>query len=239
MLTGGQTKTAAPVRWAAVPVGLLFVLVAAEWWYGWTVMGWSRNYGDLTIYTDATRRLFAGGSWYLERQLSGSYPLAFGDVLYPPVASLFFAPWLVLPGWSFVLVPSLIVAWLLADWQPSPWGWFAIGCLLLYPTSGLKLLSANPSVWIAAFVGLGLRYRWPGALVLLKPSFLPLALIGIRSRGWWAVVIGLAVLSLPFLGETLRWPVVALDAQGAGIGYSIGDLPLVLVPVVGWLGRDR
>lgn len=239
MIRGNVRSPAAPIRWAGLVAVFMLGLVAVEWAYGWTAMGWSHNYGDLTIYTDATRRLLSGGQWYLDRQLSGPYPLAFGDVLYPPVAALFFAPWLLLPGWSFVLVPSLIVAWFVAECRPGPWTWVAIGCLLLYPTSGLKLLSANPNVWIAAFVALGLRYQWPGALILLKPSFLPSALIGIRSRGWWIVAFGLAILSVPFLGDTLRWPAVALNAQGAGIGYSLGDLPLVIVPLIAWLSRER
>jgi hypothetical protein len=109
---------------------------------------------------------------------------------------------------------------------------------LLWPASGLKFVSQNPTVWIAAFVGLGLRYRWPGVLVLLKPSFLPLALIGIGSRGWWIGLGALVLLSLPFLADTLAYPGIVLGARSAdGLLYSLSDLPLVLVPVVAWAGR--
>lgn len=206
--------------------------------YGWFgPPAWRLNTGDLTIYTDATQRVLSGGSWFLERQVHGPYPLAFGDVLYPPVAALFFVPWLVLPGWTFVAIPVLMVGWSVVTSRPAPWAWPLIALCLAWPLGLLKVVSANPNVWVAAFVALGLRYRWPGALVLLKPSFLPLALIGIRSRSWWLTAAALGVLSLPFLGETLMYPRVALNAQGAGLLYSAGDLPTVLIPVVAWWGR--
>lgn len=210
----------------------LLIFVVVEWAYGWLVLGWSHNTGDLTIYTDATRRLLSGGSWYLGRQ-AGSYELLFGDVLYPPVASLFFAPWLVLPGWTFVAIPALIVGWSVR--RATAGQWILIALCLLWPATGIKVLSANPSVWIAAFVALGLRYRWPAALVLLKPSVFPLALIGVRSRGWWITVLGLALLSLPFLNETLRYPAVVFGARGGGLLYNLVDLPVMLIPL---LGRD-
>lgn len=222
-------------RFALAAIAIVLVgFTALEWAYGWTALGWQYNHGDLAIYTDATRRLFAGGSWYLERQLGGPYLLAFGDVLYPPVAALFFAPWLVLPGWTFVVIPAAIVGWFVASERPSAAGWIAIALCLLWPPTGLKVLSANPNVWVAAFVALGLRYRWPGALVLLKPSFLPLALIGIRTRGWWLVAGALALLSLPFLAATLAYPGVVLGARGpeSGLLYSLADFPTVLIPVI-------
>lgn len=205
--------------------------------YGWFGAGWRFNHGDLTIYTDAARSLFNGGSWYLERQTTGPYALEFGDVLYPPVASLAFAPWLVLPGWSFVLIPTLIVGWFVWTEHPKAWAWPLIGLCLVWPMTGLKWVSANPTIWIAAFVALGLRYRWAGALALLKPSFLPLALIGIRSRGWWVTAGVLGLLSLPFLAATVAYPSVVLNAQGGGLLYSLVDLPMALIPAIAWRAR--
>ena len=98
---------------------------------------------------------------------------------------------------------------------------------------------ANPTIWIVAFVGLALRFAWPGALILLKPSLFPFALIGIRSRGWWLCALVLAIASLPFLAETLIYPMVILDTQGGGLLYSALGIPLMLVPIVVWLGRTR
>ena len=194
---------------------------------------------DLEVLTAATQRLFAGGSWYLPRQLEGPYQTEFGDVLYPPVAAWFFAPWLVLPAWSFVVIPVGILTWHVLSARPAPWTWPLIAFGATYPVTLVYAGYANPTVWIAAFVGLALRYAWPGALILLKPSLLPFALIGIRSRGWWLCALGLAIASLPFLADTLIYPRVILDTQGAGPLYSVLGLPIMLVPVVAWLGRRR
>ena len=225
----------------AVTALVLFLFAALEWTYGWFgPNGFRFNRGDLTIYTDATRRLFAGGPWFLASQTHGPYPIEYGHVLYPPVTSLFFAPWLVLPGWSFVLIPAAIVIASVVLWRPSPSGWCLIGLCLLWPSTGIKVLSANPSIWISAFVALGLRYRWPGSLILLKPSFLPLALIGIRDRRWWICAGALALLSMIWLGDTFLWVQVVRDSRNPdGLLYSWTDVPMVLVPLIAWVSGAR
>lgn len=228
-----------PLRVTLVGVtAAILVLFAVELAYGWTNLGWRFAWGnDLAIYTDATRRLFSDGSWYLDRQLHGPYPLGYGDVLYPPVTALAFAPFLVLPFIVWLAVPMIVVAWLIRAWRPALWAWPLIALCVAWPMTPLKAIAGNPSTYVAMLTGLGLRYGWPAALILLKPSLGPFALIGIRDRRWWAVVSALAVLSLPWIGLTLEWPVVALNAQGGGLGYSLVDLPMVLIPVIAWWAR--
>lgn len=200
--------------------------------------GWTRVwFDDLQIYRDATERLFAGDGWYLPRQLSGPYEIQSGDVLYPPVAAWFFLPWLVLPAWTFSALPAGILAWFVASTRPAPWTWPIITFCLVFPISLIYLAFANPTVWIAAFVALGLRYAWPGVLVLLKPSLAPFALIGIRSRGWWISLVALGIASLPFLAATLDYPRVVFDSRGGGFLYSGTSVPIVALPLVAWLGR--
>lgn len=201
-------------------------------------VGWTRTlFDDSLIYRDATARLLSGGDWYLARQMAGPYTIAFGDVLYPPVAAWFFLPWLVLPAWTFSAIPTVVIGWFVVTSRPAPWTWPLIAAGVVYPVTLTYLLYANPSVWIAAFVALGLRYRWPGVLILLKPSLGPFALIGIQSRGWWIGLAVLAIASLPFLAPTVDYPRVVLDSRGGGLLYSAISLPLLLVPVVAWLGR--
>jgi hypothetical protein len=196
-------------------------------------------YRDLEVLLDATRRLFAGESWYLPRQLNGPYPTEFGDVLYPPAVAWFLLPWLVLPAWTFIAIPVAILAWHIVDAHPAPWTWPLIAFGLTFPITLVHGGFANPTLWMGAFVALGLRYAWPSALILLKPSLVPFALIGIRTRGWWLCALALVIASLPFLSETLIYPRVALDAQGGGLLYSGLVIPFMLVPVVAWLGRRR
>ena len=92
----------------------------------------------------------------------------------------------------------------------------------------------------AALVAAALRWKWPGALILLKPSILPFALIGIRTRGWWITAGILLVLTLPLIPLIPDWLRAVVDARGPdGWLYSVKDLPLLMVPVIAYLGRTR
>jgi hypothetical protein len=226
-----------------VLVGLTIVILAITvgfWIYGFLgPPGWRVGNDDLAVYTDATRRLLGGGSFYLDRQLHGAYEITPGDVLYPPVTAWFFALWLVLPGWSFVVIPVALTARGVGRMRPAMWTWPLIALCLAWPLLGLKVIRSNPSTWISAAAAMGLLYGWPGALILLKPSFVPFAVIGIRRRTWWLVAGLIVVASLPFLADTLTYPRVVLDGRGGGVLYSLPDLPFVVLPLVAWLGRTR
>ena len=231
-------------RWGrAIAIGLSALMAAAGIGVFVLALGTARFpdfwYRALDVLLDATRRLFAGESWYLPRQLDGPYPTEFGDVLYPPVVAWFLAPWLVLPAWTFIAIPVAILGWHIVDARPAPWTWPLIALGLTFPITLVHAGYANPTLWMGAFAALGLRLAWPGALILLKPSLVPFALIGIRTRGWWLCAAALGIASLPFLAETLIYPRVALDAQGGGLLYSGLVIPFMLVPVVAWLGRRR
>jgi hypothetical protein len=237
MQTAGQRRRGWPNAVFVTSTVVILGFTVAFWIYGF--LGppeWRIGYPDLTVYTDATRRLFGGGSWYLERQLHGPYEITQGDVLYPPVTAWFFAPWLALPDWTFSAVPVAVTAWVVGRFRPAPWTWPLLALCVAWPMVPLKTLRLNPDVWLMAAVATGLVYRWPGAFVLVKPSMLPFAMIGMRSRGWWAVVGLLLAGSLPFLAQTLMYPQVILDTRGGGLLYSIPDVPFLLIPVIAWLG---
>ncbi len=227
------------LAFAACVAGTIAIvaLTVAFWVYGFLgPPAWRVVDPDLTIYTDATRRLLGGGGWYLPRQLNGPYAIVQGVVLYPPVTAWFFAPWLVLPPWTFSAIPVAITAWAVWQLRPAPWTWPLIALCIMWPMVPLKTLRLNPSVWLMAATATGLLYRWPGVFVTLKPSLLPFALIGIRSRGWWAVAGLLVLASAPVVADTLRYPSVVLNAQGGGLMYSLPDVPFLLIPIFAWLG---
>ena len=219
---------------AGIGIGIfVLALLLAGWPDFW--------FHDLEVLLDATRRLFAGESWYLERQLHGPYPARVRRRDVPagrwPGSS---SPWLILPAWTFVAIPVAILAWHVVAARPAPWTWPLIALGLTYPITLVHAGFANPTLWMAAFAALGLRYAWPGALILLKPSLLPFALDRHpdREAGGWSPAAS-RVASLPFLAETLIYPRVVLDAQGGGLLYSGLVIPFMLVPVVAWLGRRR
>ncbi|HUQ77848.1 MAG TPA: hypothetical protein VM427_03105 [Patescibacteria group bacterium] len=206
--------------------------------WGIADFSWGQTPGiDLVIYSRATERLLDGQSWFLDRQLAGPYPILMGDVLYPPVAAFLFAPFLVIPAALWWAIPISITVWLILRWRPAPWTWPLMALCVLWPLTPAKTITGNPALWITAFAAAGLEWRWPSALVLLKPSLFPFALIGIRDVRWWLVVGGLSLGSLLFVDETVAWFRVLLDSRGGGFLYSAVDIPMVLIPVIAWAGR--
>jgi hypothetical protein len=115
--------------------------------------------------------------------LDGPYLLEHGDVLYPPVTAWFFMPWLVLPGWTFSAMPLAIIAWFVRAARPAAWTWPIMAFCLVFPITLVYVAYANPTLWIAAFVALGLRFGWPGcSSAQARWRRLP---DRDRSRGWW------------------------------------------------------
>lgn len=216
---------------------VILIIGLAVMWFATETHTWP-VFDDLRIYLQATERLTMGGDWFLPHQLQGPYDVQHGDVLYPPVTAWFFAPWLFLPPVSFVLIPLGVLGIMVRRWRPSPWAWPLMAACLAFPATGLYFVFANPALWIAAFVAAGLWYRWPAALVVLKPSVAPFALIGVASRAWWATMVVVGALSLPVLSETLLYPGVILRAD-LDLAYSFANVPLLLVPVLAWLARTR
>lgn len=198
---------------------------------------------DYGIYMDAVDRVLGGGSWYQVRQLHGSYPIELGDVLYPPILLYLLVPFRLLGPYLWVLVPSVIVVGTVVRHRPALWAWFLIAICLAWPVTPAKYLFGNPVIWGSAAVALGTVFSWPAALLIVKPTVIPFALIGIRDRRWWLALVALAVISIPFLADTLTYPQVLLNAQTnpvdgrGGPLYSLQEYPLLLIPVLAWLGR--
>jgi hypothetical protein len=219
---------------------LILALGIVEVYLGGTSFGWFATPGiDFGIYLDATARVVHGGGWFLDRQLHGPYELMLGDVLYPPSAALLMLPFLVLPAALWWLIPIALVAWLVASWRPAPATWPLMALCLVWPLSAARIITGNPAMWLTLFVAAGLRWRWPAALLVLKPTLAPLALLGVRSRAWWVllITIGLATVLMP---DGIRYPTVLLDThQREGWLYGVVDFPILALPVVAWLGRVR
>lgn len=197
---------------------------------------------DYRTFVAFGERWLTTGSLYLPSQFTPFDPQPMPPVpetlpaMYPPIAAPFFAALTVLPGvlwWAPVPIVIGLVAW----WRPKPWAWPLLALLLAWPNVSATVIVGGSSMWIGALFGLGLVWGWPAALVILKPSFAPLALIGIRHRSWWIAMGILGGASLVMLSETLRYLEVVRNAQGIGLFYSLGDLPIMLIPLVACLGR--
>ncbi len=195
---------------------------------------------DLRGYVEASRSWLAGDGFYLPRQLHGPYAIELGDVLYPPTVLYMFIPFLVLPYQLWWVLAVGLLCYVVWSWRPALWAVAAILVCLAFPNQPILYFRGAPVIVFAALVAAALRWKWPGALILLKPSILPFALIGIRTRGWWITAGILLVLTLPLVALIPDWLRAVVDARGPdGWLYSVKDLPLLMVPVIAYLGRTR
>ena len=193
---------------------------------------------DFMLYRDAAARWLAGGPFYEPYQLAGPYEVTAGDILYPPVGLFLFVPFVYVPAASWWIVPIGVTFYSIWRLRPAPLVWPVIAICLWFPNTGIKLLTGNPVLWSVAAIALGTLYYWPAVFAALKLSLAPIALFGAWKRSWW-IAAGVAIIaSLFFLP---MWPdfVTALlnSRQPAGLLYSVGEVPMMLVPIAAWLGR--
>jgi hypothetical protein len=235
-------------RWAhPVRLGLaLFTALTAIafFWRLWVVLsvGEGSVVGvDRGIYREAVLRWAGGGFWYYPEQVAGPYTIIQGHVLYPPTSLVWLAPAAFLPDALWWGLPICVIAGIVWHHRPAIWAWPVMGLCLSTFWSVEIIASGNPGLWIAMFAALGTVWRPAFALVLLKPSLTPIALLGARSRGWWALLAALVLVSLALLPMWVDYLHVLLNGRGplAVAWYSIRDVPLVAVPLVAWAARAR
>jgi hypothetical protein len=213
----------------AIIVAIMVIPGSATWSLGM----------DYRFYRDVGARWLADGTYYLPRQLSGPYDAALMiDVLYPPSALLLFVPFALLPAFLWWIPPILILGYVIARLRPEPWAWFAIAILAAWPRATAVYLFGNTDIWAVAAVAAGIRWGWPGALLLLKPTLLPFALPSVRRRAFWFGVAGVAAISLAML-PLWRDYLTAMGGIRIDAGYSLLSVPLLSIPIVAWLGRTR
>ena len=225
-----------------VVIGVAILAIVAQLVIGfpYTDLGGTDWGADLRGYVEASRSWLAGDGFYLPRQLHGPYPIELGDVLYPPTVLYLFIPFLVLPYQLWWVLAVGLLGFVVWSWRPALWAVALILVCLAFPDQPVLYFRGAPVIVFAALVAAALRWKWPGALILLKPSILPFALIGIRTRGWWITAGILLVLTLPLIPLIPDWLRAVVDARGpAGWLYSVKDLPLLMVPVIAYLGRTR
>lgn len=196
---------------------------------------------DLDLYLAATRSWLTGGPFYDPAQLAGSYHVVMGNVLYPPVTLWLLVPFTVLPAVLWYAIPLAILAAIIASFRPHPIAWPFMALCVAWPATPVLVLNGNPGIWAAAAFAAGLRWQWPAVLVLLKPSLLPFALWGAWSKRWWYALELVVVFCLPFREMWLDWANAALNSHsdGPSLFYSIGNVPLMLLPLIAWAARMR
>lgn len=192
---------------------------------------------DWELYHDAAARWVGGGPWYQPHQVAGPYVPegSAGDVMYPPVLLWLLAPFVWLPAQLWWAIPMLVMAWGLWTYRPAWWAWLPILAILFWIPTMQHYLYGNPVMWAVAFLWLGLRWSGVAVLVLLKPVLFPFALWGANRRRWWIALGLLALASLPFGAMNLDYVAVVLNARNTS--YLWLSVPIMLVPLIAWLGR--
>ena len=194
---------------------------------------------DQVYYRDVGRRWLETGVYYTDRQLAGPYvQTTLVDNLYPPHALYLFVPFVFLPAILWWLVPLGLVVYALWELRPRPWVWPILALILALPKTGVVVLYGNTDLWVLGLVAGAVLWGWPGVLLSFKPSLGFLGLIGITRRSWWVAAAVLAILSLPMIPLWLDWPTVVRNSQ-VSAEYSLANIPLMILPVVAWLGSSR
>lgn len=194
---------------------------------------------DLDYYRFVADRWLHTGVYYTDRQLTGPYQVQTEvDNLYPPLALLLFLPFLVLPSTLWWVIPIALIAYVVWWCRPIVWAWPIVALIILYPKTPGQIIFANTDMWVTAAVAAGVRWGWPAVLVILKPSLIFLAVIGIRSRAWWIAAGVLALFSLPMIGLWLQYPTVMRNSS-ANWFYSLSNLPFFVLPIVAWITSSR
>lgn len=254
-LTAGTTNKSAPLvgagrladyvvwlRWAIVAV---LGLAAGQ---GWATLirapiAWGTPGGDLELYRRAAARWLDGGSFYQPYQLAGPYDLNAlpMPVLYPPPTLPLFAVFTVLPAILWWAIPLAIVGVTMVQLRPRPVYLAAIAAIAVWPGTIVTILwMGNPALWLVAALSLALAgHRWAGALILLKPTLLPFALVDVRSRAWWLAVVLLVAMSVLLLPLWVEYVTTLRNLQGGDWRYSAVQWPAMLIPVLAWFGRRR
>ena len=194
---------------------------------------------DLNLYRDAVTRWLADGSFYWPWQLRGPYdPLHGGlPILYPPTTIPLFAAFTVLPAFLWWAIPAAVIVAVLRHHRTRASALVIIGLLLIWPTTSVSLIwTGNPVMWACAALAVATVRPSIGPLVLLKPSLGVFALWGVAHRSWWIALLPFALFSLSLLPLWSDYIAVLRNAQ-ADVTYSLWNVPLMLVPIIGWLGR--
>lgn len=219
-------------RFALVTMTLVLLAIAAlEGWYLFSnITTPDVTLGlDYRIYMERTHSWLAGDGFYQAHQLAGPYTVTEHPrpAFYPPVLLYLTVPFTVLPAVLWWAIPLSIIGYCLWRLRPPMWTWPILALVLVYPRTWMVLAYGNPSLWVYAALMAGLVWTFPAPWVMLKPTFAPFALLGIRRRRWWlGAGIGL-LLAIPFGAMWLDYLTILRNAQNdEGLIYLIGEWPI-------------
>jgi hypothetical protein len=232
------TLIAGAMTLLVIGLGAAYAMTAAGYWREAAIVG-----EDYRIVISAAARWLSGDGFYLPYQLAGPYDHGAyvgseSPVLYPPTMLLLFAPFTVLPAVLWWVIPLIVTSLVIVGHRPRAIVWPVLAILTVFPMTQWEVVTGNPVMWFTMALGLGTKYLWPSVAVLLKPTIALFALFGSWSRSWWMALGVLGLLSLSFLPMWPEYIEVLRNTQTPmGPLFSLNQYPMLLIPVVAWLGR--
>ncbi len=194
---------------------------------------------DFRYYQGVGARWLADGTYYWPHQLAGPYDFTINvDNLYPPTTLPLFVAAAIAPFLLWWVVPAAIIGSVLRSWRPGRWAVAAMLVVFCWPKTHLAWIYGSTDIWAAAAVAAGLRWGWPAAFVVLKPTLAPFALVGVRRRSWWVAAGALVLVSAALLPLWLDY-VTAMRNLRLSPLYSLESIPLLLIPLIAWWARTR
>ena len=199
---------------------------------------------DFLVHVAIGHRFIETGQLYWPDQLAGPYQNVLSrHVLYPPTALHAFVPMALLPlpvaALAWWGIPAALFGLVLYRLRLAPWTWPLLALVTVWPRTQGAIVFGNSDMLIAAAVAAGVLWGWPAVLVLLKPSWFPLALLGVRDRSSW-VALGVFVVAsaalLPLWPQYIEAMTNLTDGSWLQRLYA---LPLLVAPLIVWLGRSR
>lgn len=195
---------------------------------------------DFRIYLDHTQRWLSGGNYYEARQLTGlPYAHLNEDSLYPPPTAVFFLPFLWLPQLMWWIVPLVVIGYAVLRMRPALWAWPFIALCVVAPRTISLTIYGNSTMWVTAAVAAALVWRIPAVFILLKPTFLPFAILGIEQRSWWLGLGAITVAGVALAPMWSDWITVITNIRGDDWTHSGFDVAYILIPVLAYLAATR
>jgi hypothetical protein len=215
--------------------GGLLVIPLGQLWL--SVTSGSQDFGiDWFQYRDAAIGWLHGGSFYTPEQLAGPYVLHEWEPLYPPIVLPLLLVFAHLPDALWWIVPGGLFLAALVRMRPQGWWLPVTVAVFLFGSSLYPWWYGQPTIWLFPAVAWGLLLGGWAVFVLVKPSLFPFALIGIRRKSWWVTLAAFLAVCLPSGTLWIDW-YRALDNSDQTVWYSLWQVPMMLVPVVAYLGR--